>query len=66
MPYIMAYDNFPLDSLDEKRRFLTEAIDNNYTLWFYHDAYTLRAKAGQKGASFTVGEVLEKPPQLTL
>lgn len=37
MPYIMAYDMFPLTTLQEKRSFLTEALNNNYILFFEHD-----------------------------
>jgi glyoxylase-like metal-dependent hydrolase (beta-lactamase superfamily II) len=38
MPYIMAYDMFPMTTLDEKKSFLKEAADNNYVLYFEHDA----------------------------
>jgi glyoxylase-like metal-dependent hydrolase (beta-lactamase superfamily II) len=37
MPYIMAYDMFPLTTLKEKKSFLTEAANNNYILFFEHD-----------------------------
>ena len=37
MPYIMAYDMFPLTTLQEKKSFLTEAVNNNYILFFEHD-----------------------------
>lgn len=38
LPYVMAYDMFPLKTLAEKKSFLTEAVDNNYVLFFEHDA----------------------------
>ncbi|HVX24975.1 MAG TPA: MBL fold metallo-hydrolase [Parafilimonas sp.] len=38
MPYIMAYDMFPLTTLSEKKSFLNEALNNNYILFFEHDA----------------------------
>jgi glyoxylase-like metal-dependent hydrolase (beta-lactamase superfamily II) len=38
IPYVMAYDMFPLSTLKEKKSFLTEAIANNYILFFEHDA----------------------------
>ncbi len=38
LPYIMAYDMFPLTTLQEKKQLLQEAVDNNYTLFFEHDA----------------------------
>jgi hypothetical protein len=38
LPYVMAYDMFPLTTLVEKKSFLQEALDENYTLFFEHDA----------------------------
>ena len=37
LPYVMAYDMFPLTTLQEKRVFLKEAAENNYALFFEHD-----------------------------
>jgi len=37
LPYIMAYDMFPLTTLWEKKIFLSEALKNNYILFFEHD-----------------------------
>jgi glyoxylase-like metal-dependent hydrolase (beta-lactamase superfamily II) len=37
MPYIMGYDMFPLTTLHEKKSFLTEALSNDYILFFEHD-----------------------------
>ena len=39
IPYVMAYDMFPLTTLHEKKAFLKEAVDNNYILYFEHDAH---------------------------
>lgn len=36
-PYVMAYDMFPLKTLQEKKSFLREAAENNYILFFEHD-----------------------------
>jgi glyoxylase-like metal-dependent hydrolase (beta-lactamase superfamily II) len=38
IPYIMAYDMFPLTTLKEKKLFLQEAVENDYILFFEHDA----------------------------
>jgi glyoxylase-like metal-dependent hydrolase (beta-lactamase superfamily II) len=38
IPYIMAYDTRPLETLLEKKLFLTEAQQNDYILFFEHDA----------------------------
>lgn len=37
LPYVMAYDMFPLTTLNEKKNFLTEAVQNDYVLFFEHD-----------------------------
>jgi glyoxylase-like metal-dependent hydrolase (beta-lactamase superfamily II) len=37
LPYVMAYDMFPLTTLNEKRSFLKEAAANDYILFFEHD-----------------------------
>ncbi|HEY6438226.1 MAG TPA: MBL fold metallo-hydrolase, partial [Ignavibacteriaceae bacterium] len=39
IPYIMAYDVEPLTSLDEKRIFLSEALQMDYILFFEHDPF---------------------------
>jgi glyoxylase-like metal-dependent hydrolase (beta-lactamase superfamily II) len=37
VPYVMAYDMFPLTSLKEKKAFLEEALAGDYVLFFEHD-----------------------------
>jgi len=37
VPYIMAYDMQPLLTLNEKKIFLSEALENDYILFFEHD-----------------------------
>ena len=37
LPYVMAYDMFPLQTLKEKKTFLAEAATNNYILYLEHD-----------------------------
>ena len=37
LPYVMAYDMFPLTTLQEKKEFLSEALKNEYVLIFEHD-----------------------------
>jgi glyoxylase-like metal-dependent hydrolase (beta-lactamase superfamily II) len=40
LPYIMAYDMFPLTTLQEKQAFLEEAVKDDAILFFEHDAET--------------------------
>lgn len=37
LPYVMAYDMFPLQTLNEKKAFLTEAQQEDFVLFFEHD-----------------------------
>jgi len=38
LAYIMGYDMFPLQTLQEKKNILTEAVTNDYILYLEHDA----------------------------
>lgn len=37
IPYVMAYDMFPLTTMHEKKAFLQEAVQNDFILFFEHD-----------------------------
>ncbi len=37
LPYVMAYDMFPLTTLQEKKLFLKDAVEKDYILFFEHD-----------------------------
>lgn len=39
MPWIMAYDTRPLETLKDKERFYAEALANDYVLFLEHDLY---------------------------
>jgi glyoxylase-like metal-dependent hydrolase (beta-lactamase superfamily II) len=51
-PWIMAYDLYPMDTLAYKKRFVREAIDREYVIFFEHDpaiaAGIIREKDGRK------------------
>lgn len=63
IPYVMAYDMFPLTTLNEKKSFLSEAVANNYILFFEHDAkmeccdLQQTDKGIKAGDSFTLSEI---------
>lgn len=38
LPYVMGYDTRPLITLDEKGKFLNRAVDQEFVLFFEHDA----------------------------
>jgi len=64
IPYVMAYDMFPLTTLNEKKSFLQEALDNNYILYFEHDTQVeccdlqLTEKGIRMKNSFSLQEIL--------
>ena len=51
-PWIMAYDLYPMDTLFYKKRFLREAIEREYVIFFEHDpaiaAGIIRERGGRK------------------
>ena len=51
LPYVMAYDMFPLTTLNEKKMFLKEAEEKDYILFFEHDPVIecCNVKATEKG-----------------
>ena len=54
LPYIMGYDLFPLITLEEKRKYLTEASEKNWILFLEHDPYAECIKPGfEKERFFT-------------
>lgn len=63
LPYVMAYDMFPLITLQEKKLFLKEAAENNYILFFEHDAQNECCELSQTergikaGKTFTLAEI---------
>jgi len=61
--WVSAYDTDPITSMEEKTAFLSEAADNNYTLFFEHDLYNecctlLKTERGIKSKeSFKLEEI---------
>lgn len=37
LPWIMGYDLYPLDTLDNKKKLLPQALENDWLCYFYHD-----------------------------
>ncbi|HTK81558.1 MAG TPA: MBL fold metallo-hydrolase [Bacteroidota bacterium] len=54
LPYIMAYDLRPLTTLEEKKKILTKAVEEDWTLFFEHDPQTVagKVKRTEKGFAF--------------
>lgn len=63
VPYVMAYDMFPLKTLQEKKSFLEESLRENTILFFEHDPETeccdlqMTEKGIRPGRSFKLSEL---------
>ena len=51
VPWVMAYDNFPLTTMEEKKVLLGRAVEEDWTLFFEHDPFGPAAKVqfGSRG-----------------
>jgi glyoxylase-like metal-dependent hydrolase (beta-lactamase superfamily II) len=64
VPWVMAYDTRPLLTMKEKSAFLNEAFENNYQLFFEHDAVNQCAnlqkteKGIRLGDTFPLSDIL--------
>ena len=56
LAYIMGYDLFPLTTLEEKRKYLKNISDENWTVFFEHDPYNEAAKIGLGEKGYFVKE----------
>jgi glyoxylase-like metal-dependent hydrolase (beta-lactamase superfamily II) len=57
LPWIMAYDMRPLDTLSEKTKLLNEAATNNWALFFEHDPKNECCIVEQAGGRIRVKEI---------
>jgi glyoxylase-like metal-dependent hydrolase (beta-lactamase superfamily II) len=64
LPYVMAYDMFPLTTLQEKKNYLQQALENDYILFFEHDPVNeccnlqLTDKGIRAGERFTLKDII--------
>jgi len=59
LPWIMGYDLQPLKTLEEKKRLLPQAVEEEWVLFFEHDAYRECARAVRTEKGYGAGEVFE-------
>lgn len=58
LPYIMGYDLQPLVTLEEKKKLLAEAADNNWILFFEHDPQYAAASVVKTDKGFEAENLL--------
>ncbi len=56
VPYVMAYDNFPLTTIEEKKDLLARAAAENWILVFEHDASIAAATVAHGAKGYSVKE----------
>lgn len=56
IPWLMGYDLHPLQLMEEKQKFLGQAADGGWYLFFEHDPYCDAALIERNGADFAVKE----------
>ncbi|MBM7585027.1 glyoxylase-like metal-dependent hydrolase (beta-lactamase superfamily II) [Bacillus pakistanensis] len=47
--WVLAYDDYPMDSIDAKQQWISKAIEENYWFIFYHDAKYRALKWDKEG-----------------
>lgn len=57
LPYVMSYDLFPLKTIDEKKKYLQLAVDENWLLYFQHDPKTIVASVTKNAKGFTFDKI---------
>lgn len=59
VPYVMAYDNQPLVTMDEKKKILAQAVDDRWFLFFEHDPETAMGTVIKEEKGFRFGEKID-------
>lgn len=56
IPFVMGYDNEPLETIKEKKNIFPVAVDENWTFIYEHDAYKQATKIIKTSKGFKAGE----------
>lgn len=59
LPYVMAYDMYPMTTLEEKESFLNEAVEKNYVLFMEHDPLNSCCTVEKTEKGFRKKELME-------
>jgi glyoxylase-like metal-dependent hydrolase (beta-lactamase superfamily II) len=60
LPYIMAYDHFPLNTLREKKKLLERAVTEKWILFFEHDPEIAACRIGKNNKGrYEIDEVID-------
>ncbi|MGQ9818366.1 MAG: MBL fold metallo-hydrolase [Candidatus Kapaibacteriales bacterium] len=56
LPYLLAFDNFPLTNLKEKKQYLSQAVEENWIIIFEHDAFVKAGRVTKQNGQFILSE----------
>jgi glyoxylase-like metal-dependent hydrolase (beta-lactamase superfamily II) len=56
LAYIMGYDNFPLTTLEEKKKIIPQACEEGWIVAFEHDAFIQAGKIIKTDKGFAIGD----------
>ncbi len=59
VPWVMAYDLYPVTTIEEKKKYLEEAVEKNWLLVFEHDAAKQGGKIGRTDRGFEIKELVQ-------
>lgn len=59
IPWVMGYDNFPITTLEEKKKILEQAVKENWILFFEHCPLTAACRVIKTNKGFERGEDVE-------
>jgi glyoxylase-like metal-dependent hydrolase (beta-lactamase superfamily II) len=59
VPFVMGYDNLPLNTIAEKKRFLPQAYEENWTIVYEHDAFKQATKIISNERGFSAGVAIK-------
>lgn len=56
VPFVMGYDNFPMTTIEEKKKILPRALEENWILCYEHDAFREASRLNKTDRGFAMGE----------
>lgn len=59
VPYVMGYDNNPLIAIEEKKRYLPQAYEEDWIVFYEHDAFAQASKIQSTPKGFVAGEKIQ-------
>ncbi|EXJ22926.1 metallo-beta-lactamase family protein [Alkalibacterium sp. AK22] len=64
--WVTAFDDYPLESIEAKEKWITEGIEQDWTFLYYHDAYYRAAKYSKETREMTWHLKCTKPSNLPI